>query len=100
MKTLATLLGLLLFLGARPLDAQTKKIPVAYSALGATQASVYLTKETGLFEKNGLTVDMVYVAGGTRIAQALIAGEFPVALAGGAIVNANLAGGDIVVVGG
>jgi NitT/TauT family transport system substrate-binding protein len=93
------LLGLI-FTTIAPLRAQIKKIPVAYSAVSATQSAFYLTKEAGLFEKNGLSVDMVYVASGTRVAQALIAGEFPVALAGGAIVNANLAGGDVVVVGG
>ena len=100
MKTLATVFAVLLCFTSLSAYAQTKKIPVAYSAISATQAAFYLTKEMGIFEKNGLTVEPVYVAGGTRIAQALIAGEFPVALAGGAIVNANLAGGDIVVVGG
>lgn len=100
MKIRAALVAFVVFLAAQSLDAQTKKIPVAYSAISATQAGFYLTKDLGLFEKNGLAVDMIYVAGGTRIAQALIAGEFPVALAGGAIVNANLAGGDIAVVGG
>ena len=34
------------------------------------------------------------------MAQAIIAGEFPLALAGGNIVNVNLAGGDIVIIGG
>ncbi len=96
----ALLLAAVFLLWSAPLQAQTKTVPVAYSAISATQAGFYLTKEMGIFEKNGLTVDIVYVAGGTRIAQALIAGEFPVALAGGAIVNANLAGGDIVFVGG
>ena len=100
MKIRATLLAFGVFLAAQSLGAQTKKIPVAYSAISATQAGFYLTKEMGIFEKNGFAIDPIYVAGGTRIAQALIAGEFPVALAGGAIVNANLAGGDIAVVGG
>ena len=100
MRRSAIFVALLVFFGAAPLKAQTKRIPVAYSAISATQTGLYVTKETGLFEKNGLNVDIIYVAGGTRISQALIAGEFPVSLAGGAIVNANLAGGDIVVVGG
>ncbi|HEY1268688.1 MAG TPA: ABC transporter substrate-binding protein [Candidatus Binatia bacterium] len=100
MRRFAVLVALLVFLGAAPLQAQTKKIAVAYSAISATQTGFYLTKEMGIFEKNGLAVDPIYVAGGTRIAQALIAGEFPVALAGGAIVNANLAGGDLAFVGG
>ena len=92
-------LGLLL-LAVSPLRAQTKRIPVAYSAISATQSAFYLAKEAKLFERHGLYVDPVYVAGGTRVAQAIIAGEFTVALAGGNIVNANLAGGDIVVIGG
>ena len=45
-------------------------------------------------------MDPVYVASGTKVAQAVIAGEFPVALAGGTVVNATLAGGDIVIIGG
>ncbi len=67
--------------------AQTKRIPVAYSAVSATQSSFYLTKEAGYFEKHGLFVDPVYVASGTKVAQAVIAGEFPIALAGGTVVS-------------
>ncbi len=33
----------------------------------------------------GLFVDPVYVASGTKVAQAMIAGEFPIALAGGTV---------------
>ena len=80
--------------------AQSKRIAVAYSAVSATQSSFFVTKEAGIFEKHGLSVDPVYVASGTKVAQAVIAGEFPVALAGGTVVNATLAGGDIVIIGG
>ena len=81
-------------------NAQNKRIPVAYSAVSATQSPFYLTQEAGYFEKHGLSVDPVYVASGTKVAQAMIAGEFPIALAGGTVVNANLAGGDIAIFGG
>lgn len=81
-------------------QAQTKRIAVAYSAVSATQSPFYITKEAGYFEKHGLFVDPVYVASGTKVAQAMIAGEFPIALAGGTVVNANLAGGDIAIFGG
>jgi len=97
----ATLLSsLAFFVAVSPLMAQTKRIPVAFSAVSATQAALYVTKEAGLFEKHGLSVDLVYVSSGSKVAQALMAREFPVALAGGAIVNANLAGGDLAIVGG
>ena len=79
---------LLISLSHGPLHAQTKRIAVAYSAISATQSSFYVTKEGGYFEKHGLYVDPVYVASGTKVAQAVIAGEFPVAIAGGVIVDA------------
>src|SRR5918992_2592682 len=89
----------LLLLAYSQLHAQTR-IPVAYSAVSATQSSFFVAKEGGYFEKHGLWVEPVYVASGTKVAQAVIAGEFPIALAGGTVVNANLAGGDIAIFGG
>src|SRR5262245_66493703 len=76
---------------AAPAAAQTKRIAVAYSAISATQSSFYLAKDANIFDKHGLFVDQVYVAGGSRVSQAVIAGEFTVALAGGNIVFADLA---------
>ena len=81
-------------------QAQPKRIAAGYSAISATQVGFYIAKDAKIFEKYGLFVDPVYVAGGSRMAQAIIAGEFALALAGGNIVNVNLAGGDIVIIGG
>ena len=100
MSRMIVFLAAVLFSLHAAAQAQTKRIPVAYSAVSASQSAFYLTKEAGYFEKHGLFVDPVYVASGTKVAQAMIAGEFPVALAGGTVVNANLAGGDIVIFGG
>lgn len=98
---LFVLFVLLVPCGLAPLaHAQTKRIAAAYSAISATQSAFYLAKDAKIFDKHGLYVDPVYVAGGSRVAQAVIAGEFAVALAGGNIVFANLAGGDIVTVAG
>jgi NitT/TauT family transport system substrate-binding protein len=101
MKRVIVLMALVFVaLGTDALQAQSKRIPVAYSAVSATQSSFFVAKEAGYFEKQGLSVDPVYVASGTKVAQAVIAGEFPVALAGGTVVNATLGGGDIVIFGG
>jgi ABC-type nitrate/sulfonate/bicarbonate transport system substrate-binding protein len=101
MKQILTIVAafLLIVLHA-PVCAQTKRIAAGYSAISATQTGFYLAKDAKIFEKHGLYVDPVYVAGGSRMAQAIIAGEFALALAGGNIVNVNLAGGDIVIIGG
>ncbi len=100
MRKFGVLASLLLIALQTSVHAQTKRIPVAYSAISATQTGFYVAKEGGYFEKYGLFVDPVYVASGTKVAQAVIAGEFPVALAGGAVISANLAGGDIAFIGG
>ena len=99
-RTFAACLVLLVQLLPLPAGAQTKKIEVAYSAISATQATLWFTKEAGVFEKHGLSVNLNYVASGTRVVQALLAGEFPIALAGTAVIPANLAGGDTVFIGG
>ena len=99
-STLTIVAGFLLIVLHSPLPAQTKRIAAGYSAISATQTGFYIAKDAKIFDKHGLDVDPVYVAGGSRMAQAIIAGEFALALAGGNIVNVNLAGGDIVVIGG
>jgi NitT/TauT family transport system substrate-binding protein len=100
MKRLLAFAILALLCNAHDGNAQLKRIAAGYSAISATQTGFYIAKDAKLFEKHGLFVDPVYVPGGSRMAQAIIAGEFPLALAGGNIVNVNLAGGDIVIIGG
>lgn len=96
----ASLLLLVQFPAPPPAGAQPKKIEVAYSAISATQATLWFTKEAGVFEQHGLGVRLNYVASGTKVVQALLAGEFPIAFAGSAVVLATLVGGDVVFVGG
>src|SRR5919108_2008980 len=93
-RTLTIVAAFLLTVLHTPVCAQTKRIAAGYSAISATQTGFYIAKDAKIFEKHGLYVDPVYVAGGSRMAQAIIAGEFALALAGGNIVNVNLAGGD------
>ncbi|HXG53250.1 MAG TPA: ABC transporter substrate-binding protein [candidate division Zixibacteria bacterium] len=100
MRRLLPALACALFALAESVSAQTQRIAAAYSAVSATQTAFYVAKEAGLFEKHGMVVDPVYVASGTKVVQAMIAGEFPVALAGGVVVSANLAGADVAVIGG
>jgi len=74
MKTHVLTFVLFVLLGLAPIaHAQTKRIAVAYSAISATQSAFYLAKDAKIFDKHGLYVDPVYVAGGSRVAQAMIA---------------------------
>jgi len=85
----------------RPAEAQVppEKIRLAYSAIGGSQASFWIPYEAGIFRKHGLDVELLYVAGGGRAGQVVQSGEVPIGVfTGGAVINANLAGGDLVVI--
>jgi NitT/TauT family transport system substrate-binding protein len=81
--------------------AQLTKLNVGYSAISGDQLPAWIAKETGIFKKNGLDVQLIYFTGGTTTVQALVSGEVPISqVAGPAVVNSALAGSDIVVVAG
>src|SRR4029077_18066023 len=50
-------------------------------------------------KKYGLDIELLYVGGGGRAAQVVQSGEVPIGLfTGGAVINSNLVGGDLVVI--
>ena len=80
---------------ARP---QTTKITVSYSADTPANLPAFVGKDTGIFSKNGLDVQLVRIAGNIAV-MALIAGESPISQVGGtAVVASGLAGSDAVVI--
>jgi NitT/TauT family transport system substrate-binding protein len=71
---------------------------ISYSADTPANLPVFTAKETGIFSKNGLDVQLVRIAGNVAV-MALIAGESPISQVGGpAVVASNLAGSDAVVI--
>jgi NitT/TauT family transport system substrate-binding protein len=86
---------------ARAASAPLEKLTIGWSAVAGSQAPFWITKEAGLFEKNGLDVIMIYLDGGSRAAQAMMSGDLPIAQVGGnAPVVARLRGADITLIGG
>ena len=76
-----------------------EKLRLTYSAIGGSQASVWVPYEAGIFRKHGLDVELLYVGGGGRAAQVVQSGEVPIGVfTGGAVINSNLAGGDLVMI--
>jgi len=93
----------LVLIFACPAKAQTQapleKLRLVYSAIGGSQASFWIPYEVGIFRRHGLDAELLYVAGGGRAAQVVQSGEVPIGLfTGGAVINSNLAGGDLVVI--
>ena len=82
--------------------AQTlEKLPVAYTVIAPTQATLWTAKELGLFAKHGLDVDLVLLVGAPLAVTALVSGETPIVHAGAsAVVTSNLQGSGAVLVAG
>jgi ABC-type nitrate/sulfonate/bicarbonate transport system substrate-binding protein len=78
-----------------PAQAQLTKINVGYSAISGDALPAWLAKDAGIFERNGLDVQLVFFTGGTTAVMALVSSDTPIAqLAGAAVVNSVMAGSD------
>ena len=74
-------------------DKKLNHLTISYPSISGAQAVLWVAKETGIFSKNGLDVDLVYIAGGPRSMAALLSGQLQVIGTGGnSLVAANLNG--------
>ncbi len=95
------LLALLLLPLPRVLAAQpAANVTIAYSAVSPIFAGLWMAKEIGAFEKQGLKADLVYISSGSVSVQAMVGGNLQMALAASnAVVAAVLRGAPLVAVG-
>jgi NitT/TauT family transport system substrate-binding protein len=95
----ATLILLFSFCPEAP--AQLTKLNVGYVGINSDNVIAFIAKETGIYAKNGLDVQLIYFAGGTTAVMALVSGETPITqTAGPSVVNAVLSGSDAVMIAG
>ena len=101
MKRVILAISLLLSLSFPVAWAQLTKMTVGYGAIAGGTLPPWLAKETGIFAKNGLDVQLVYFSGGTTATMALLSRQTPISwVAGPLIVNAGLRGADTVMIAG
>src|SRR5579864_8323637 len=80
---------------------QTTNVRAAWVAKTANQMVWPLAKDAGYFDKYGINFDLSYVNGSTTAIAALLAKDLDVAsVAGSAIVGAQAAGQDLIMVAG
>jgi ABC-type nitrate/sulfonate/bicarbonate transport system substrate-binding protein len=80
--------------------SQAQKLRVAYTAFASTFTMLWVGKDSGLYQKYGADMDLLYIGSSTRSVQALLGGDIDIVYsAAGAVVDANLAGADLVMVG-
>jgi ABC-type nitrate/sulfonate/bicarbonate transport system substrate-binding protein len=98
MKNSAASFLLLTVLLAAASAGAAEKLRISYSGPSISNALLWVTKEARLFEKNGLEVEVLYLAGSLG-QSALIAGETQFAVYTGLLMTpARLQGADVVMV--
>jgi len=91
-------LALFMFVNVSALNAQ--KLRVAYTAFAGTFTILWVGKDAGLYQKYGADLELLYIGSSTRAVQALLAGDIDIVYsAAGAVIDANLAGADLTMVG-
>ncbi len=80
-------------------SAQLTRVNVGYSAVSADQLPAWVAKDSGIFAKEGLDVQLIFFTGGTTAMLALVSGDVPITqVSGPGLVNSVLAGSDAVFV--
>ena len=80
--------------------AHAQKLRVAYTAFAGTFTILWVGKDAGLYQKLGADVELLYIGSSTKAVQALLGGDIDILYsAAGAVVDANLAGADLTMIG-
>jgi ABC-type nitrate/sulfonate/bicarbonate transport system substrate-binding protein len=70
-----------------------RKIRMSFAAISGAVAPIWIAKDLGFFDKNGLDVDLVLIQSGPRSVSTLLSGEMPIINTGAnSAVAANLGG--------
>jgi NitT/TauT family transport system substrate-binding protein len=84
---------------AGPASAAATKLLILYSASSIDQMPEWAALDGGYFQKNGLDVELQYVAGGTKTIGALLSGQSQISIQGGNEAMSAVAGGaDLVLI--
>ena len=91
---LAILFFLLLIFPPSLASAQKlEKLVIGYPAPVASLGIVDVMRKAGLFKKNGLDVDLVYIQGSPILTAAMVSGQVPLSFVGGGAIVASAVGG-------
>ena len=80
--------------------ATPAKMRLGYSAISATMAPLWAARDNGFFARHGIDAELIYLAGGSKIALALQADSIQIGqLALNSGLETRLAGGDLTLIG-
>ncbi|MGH7770449.1 MAG: ABC transporter substrate-binding protein, partial [Candidatus Binatia bacterium] len=75
LKQFACAFAAVLLLASLASSAELRRITFGYSTVGSQATGVWMAKEIGAFEKHGIHADLIYIASGPVVVQALIGGD-------------------------
>jgi NitT/TauT family transport system substrate-binding protein len=79
---------------------QLKKVTVVYTIVSGDSVALWVAQEKGFFKKYGLDADLKFITGSNQTIASMMAGQVDFTNAGGgAVVEADLQGGDAVMIG-
>jgi ABC-type nitrate/sulfonate/bicarbonate transport system substrate-binding protein len=81
------------FSGAASAAAPLKRVSIAYSSLGTQMTGVWMAKEIGAFERQGIQADLLFVSSGPVVVSALLGGDLHAGVAATNAVIAAVLGG-------
>ena len=75
------------------------RVRAAYVSIAGNMLPAWIAEHQGLFQKYGLDVEMIYIAGAAKIAEALLAGELDIGVTpASTAMGPGLEGADLVMV--
>jgi NitT/TauT family transport system substrate-binding protein len=85
---------------AQALGAESRKLTFPYTPLTGASSPLWIAIEGRMFQRYGLEVTPVYVAGSNTTVAAMSSGQFEIAgVGGGSVVLNRLGGGDLITIG-
>jgi ABC-type nitrate/sulfonate/bicarbonate transport system substrate-binding protein len=91
------LAGVLILLAANTSAQDGRRLRAGYASLSGNITPLWAARETGLFKKYGLDIDLIAFPSGTEGMAAMIAGEIEfLAIAGSTTASAAIGGADVI----
>lgn len=85
---------------ANPSAYAADRLRIAYSSISAAYTGIWVARDAGLFAKERLEDQIIFIPSATQLAQVLVAGDVDIAsLGGGPVMAASLSGADLKVIG-
>lgn len=84
-----------------PIPGARDKVTISYSAVSPSFGALWVAKDAGLFSRNGLDADLIFIQSSPTNIQALLNNDIQISVSGSVgVVNSALAGLDLIFIGG